>query len=316
MMSYSGKVKSELLKPDDLNKEEALSLLAAIMKVAGTMSISGRSLGFRVITENAGIARFIFRLAKEKLKLDLNIIVSKGTSLKKKNTYIVSFDNLLDVKGFLLETGILSLKEEGMVLDASVPYKFRKEDEVKRAYIRGSFLGSGSLSDPEKQYHMEFVTRSLEYAEDLKELLGEYDIRAGIIERKGSQVVYIKEGEGIVDMLNIIGAHNALLELENIRIMKDMRNNINRIVNCETANLSKTVNAAIRQIESIKQIKEEYGLERLPENLREIAEKRLEYPDLSLKELGELLDPPVGKSGVNHRLRKLEKIAGEIEGGK
>lgn len=115
-----------------------------------------------------------------------------------------------------------------------------------------------------------------------------------------------------MDILNIMGAHSCLLELENIRIMKEMRNNVNRLVNCETANLSKTVNAAVRQVESIKFIQSKIGLKRLPQNLREIAELRLEYPDESLKELGEMLDPPVGKSGVNHRLRKIEKIAEEL----
>ena len=127
-----------------------------------------------------------------------------------------------------------------------------------------------------------------------------------------SFIVYIKEGEQIVDILNIMGAHSCLLELENIRIMKEMRNNVNRLVNCETANLSKTVNAAVRQVESIKIIQSKIGLKRLPQNLREIAELRLEYPDESLKELGEMLDPPVGKSGVNHRLRKIEKKAEEL----
>lgn len=315
-MSYASKVKSELLKIDDLSKEEALSLLSAIMKVSGTMSISGRSLGFRITTENAAIARFIFKIGKEILNLPLKVIVSKGSSIKKRNSYIISFHEVENIKDFLLLTGIMSENEEGLMLDASVPYSFRNNEENKKAYIKGSFLGSGSLSNPEKQYHMEFVTRSPEYAKDLQELLLDYGVKSGVIERKGSFVVYIKDGEGIVDMLNIMGAHNSLLELENVRIMKDMRNNINRIVNCETANLSKTVNASLRQIDSIRLIKEEYGLERLQDNLREIAELRLKFPDLSLKELGEMLDPPVGKSGVNHRLRKLEKMARELEGGK
>ena len=170
----------------------------------------------------------------------------------------------------------------------------------------------GSISNPEKTYHLEFVTHSEEYAVDLSKLINSYGLNSKVIQRKNSYIIYIKEGEQIVDLLNIIGAHSCLLELENIRIMKEMRNNVNRLVNCETANLSKTVNAAVRQVESIKLIQSQIGLQRLPKNLREIAELRLNYPDESLKELGEMLDPPVGKSGVNHRLRKIEKIAEEL----
>ena len=147
---------------------------------------------------------------------------------------------------------------------------------------------------------------------DLRDLINSFNLRSKVIQRKNSFIIYIKESEQISDLLSIMGAHSALFELENIRIMKEMRNNVNRLVNCETANLSKTVNAAVRQVESIKFIQSEIGLKRLPKNLREIAELRLNYPDESLKELGEMLDPPVGKSGVNHRLRKIEKIAGEL----
>lgn len=171
------------------------------------------------------------------------------------------------------------------------------------------------MSNPEKAYHLEFVVNSLELAEELKELINSYGLTSKVIARKNSHIVYLKEGEQIVDILSIIGAYNSLFEFENVRIVKDMRNNVNRLVNCETANLSKTVNAAVRQVESIKLIEKEIGLKRLSKPLRDIAELRLEYPDESLKELGEMLDPPVGKSGVNHRLRKIEKIADELRKG-
>ena len=150
---------------------------------------------------------------------------------------------------------------------------------------------------------------------DLCKLINSFGLNSKVIQRKNSFIIYIKEGEQIVDLLNIVGAHTSLLELENIRIMKEMRNNVNRLVNCETANLSKTVNAAVRQVESIKLIQSTIGLQRLPKNLKEVAELRLSYPDESLKELGEMLNPPVGKSGINHRLRKIEKIAEEIRSG-
>lgn len=206
------------------------------------------------------------------------------------------------------------LKEEGDIfsLDYSIPRDMVRTDLLKRAYIRGAFLGGGSISNPEKTYHLEFVTHNDVYAGDLSSLINEYGLNSKIIQRKNSFIVYIKEGEQIVNLLSIMGAYSALLKLENIRIMKDMRNNVNRLVNCETANLSKTVNASVRQTESIKLIQRRIGLNRLPENLREIAELRLNYPDESLKELGEMLKPKVGKSGVNHRLRRIEKIAEEL----
>jgi len=217
----------------------------------------------------------------------------------------------VDVKGLLQELGII--ENDGLFnIHYGVPDKIIKNESCKRAYIKGAFLGGGSISNPEKTYHLEFVTHDQDYANELSDLINSYKLNSKVIQRKNSFVIYLKEGEQIVDLLNIIGAHNALLELENIRIMKEMRNNVNRIVNCETANLSKTVNAAVRQVESIKLIQNEIGLDRLPKNLKEVAKLRLAFPDESLKELGAMLNPPVGKSGVNHRLRRIEKIADEL----
>ena len=156
---------------------------------------------------------------------------------------------------------------------------------------------------------MEFVTNSSDYADNLSSLINSFDLASKVIKRKGSYVVYIKEGSQISDLLNIMGAHQALLKFEDIRVFKDVRNNINRIVNCETANLSKTIDASLRQVTNIKYIDERIGIEKLPENLQELALLRLENRDASLKELGEKLNPPVGKSGVNHRFRKIDKIA-------
>jgi len=179
----------------------------------------------------------------------------------------------------------------------------------RKAFLRGAFLAGGSISDPEKTYHLELTSRTRLQAQQLSRILGTFKLKARIIMRKGSFVTYLKEGENIVDFLNIIGAHSALMELENVRILKGMRNTVNRIVNCETANLEKTVNASIRQVENIKYIAENIGFDTLPESLRDIAELRLEYNDANLVELGQLLTPPIGKSGVNHRLRKLDQIA-------
>lgn len=182
----------------------------------------------------------------------------------------------------------------------------------KRAFIRGAFLSAGSISNPNKGYHFEIVCTSLPQAKQIQSAMNSFEADAKIVTRKKNQVVYVKEGTHIVDLLNVMGAHEALMNLENVRIVKEMRNSVNRQVNCETANISKTVNAAVRQIEDIVYIRDHMGLESLPDHLREMALLRLKYPDVPLKELGSYLNPPVGKSGVNHRLRKLSKIAEEM----
>ena len=314
-MSFSAKVKGEICRYTDISKEEALAELSAIMKGSGTIGFSGKGLSFRITTENPASARHIFTILKEHFDIHSKLMVKKSNSLKKNNIYMVLIDEEMGVRDLLQETGIFKEIDGVLTIDYKIDPEMVKTEEYKKAYIRGAFIGGGSVTNPEKTYHLEFVTHSEEYAIDLCKLINSFGLNSKVIQRKNSFIIYIKEGEQIVDLLNIIGAHTSLLELENIRIMKEMRNNVNRLVNCETANLSKTVNAAVRQVESIKLIQSSIGLQRLPKNLQEVAELRLSYPDESLKELGEMLDPPVGKSGINHRLRKIEKIAEEIRSG-
>ncbi|MCI7322461.1 MAG: DNA-binding protein WhiA [Lachnospiraceae bacterium] len=182
----------------------------------------------------------------------------------------------------------------------------------KRAFIRGAFMAAGSITDPSKSYHFEIVCRSVDQALQLQELMASFEADAKIVERKDRYVVYLKEGSQIVDMLNVMEAYVSLMNLENVRILKEMRNSVNRKVNCETANINKTVSAAVRQLEDIKKIRDTIGFDQLPGPLSQMAQIRLEHPDASLKELGIYADPPVGKSGVNHRLRKLSAIAEEL----
>ncbi len=282
--------------------------------MSGTINIGNKAgMGFKVLTENPAIARRTFTLIKSIFGKQTEIMVKKNNSLKKNNVYIVSITPEIGAKDILIEAGILHESKDGELgLFSEISPSIIKNDCCRRAYLRGAFLGGGSISNPEKTYHMEFVSSTIEQAEDLMKLINSFSPNAKVIQRKNSYVVYLKEGNQIIDILSIIGAHTALLELENVRIYKEVRNNVNRLVNCETANLNKTVDAAVRQIESIKLIKEKCGLKRLSESLREVAELRLNYPDISLKEMGEMLSPPIGKSGVNHRLRKIEKIAEEL----
>ncbi|MBQ8913202.1 MAG: DNA-binding protein WhiA [Lachnospiraceae bacterium] len=182
----------------------------------------------------------------------------------------------------------------------------------KQSFIRGAFIARGSVTDPEKGYHFEIVCDTEELALLLIDIIKDFEIEAKLVERKKSYVVYIKDGSMIVDLLNVMGAHMSLMDMENVRILKDVRNRVNRKVNCETANLNKTVNAAVKQIEDIQYIEKTKGLKYLPDGLRLIAEIRLEEPELSFYDLGQKMTPPLGKSGVNHRLRKISEIAGEL----
>ncbi|MGL4450906.1 MAG: DNA-binding protein WhiA [Sarcina sp.] len=312
-MSFSSKVKGEICRYNDISKEEALSEITAIMKVSGTLAFSGKGLKFRITTENPASARLAFSILKEYFSIHAKLMVKKSNSLKKNNIYMVVIDEEMGVKNLLEMAGILTEVDGILSLDYSIDNKFVDTEDKKRAFIRGAFIGGGSISNPEKTYHLEFVAHSEEFANDLKNIINHYKLNSKVIKRKNSFIVYIKEVEKIQDMLSVLGAHTCLLEMENIRIVKEMRNNVNRLVNCETANLSKTVNAAVRQVESIRYIDSTVGISRLPKNLQEVAYLRLENPEESLKELGEMLEPPVGKSGVNHRLRKIEKIAQELK---
>lgn len=190
--------------------------------------------------------------------------------------------------------------------------KLAELNDEKKDFLRRVFLLDGYIANPEKEYHLEILTDEKSLADIICEILKDYGITAKVIEKKYKFATYVKEADSIALFLNIIGAHKALFKFEDAKIVHEMNNQINRVVNCETANLSKIVNTAVRQIEAIKKIKDKVGFSNLPDNLREIAELRLNNPEISLSELGKILNPPLGKSGVNHRLKKLEEIANEL----
>jgi len=316
-MSFSSVTKNELSR---INLEDhccAMAELAALVRMNGSIQLTGmQNLNIKFTTENAAIARRIFSILKMIYKTEIEVMVRRNKQLKKNNNYLIVIHDKDISQKVLFDVGFIREDRSNLFNPSyTMPEKLIQKRCCKRSYIRGSFLGGGSMSNPEKTYHLEFVTNNEEHARDLRDVINTFDLSAKIIQRKDNFVVYLKEGEQIVDLLNIIGAHQALLKLEDIRVLKDVRNNINRLVNCETANLEKTIEASMRQIEGIKLIEKKMGINKLPDNLREIAELRLSYPDSSLKEIGELLSPPIGKSGVNHRFRKIEEIANDLRGG-
>ncbi len=298
-MSFSGTVKEELATHISPARHCQLAELSALIHFCGSRCGDGRHLALE--TENQAVVRKCFTLIKKTFNIEI-VVQTNGRLLPDDTAErkVVQALHLADADGELME------------LDAPVNTLLIKNTCCARAYLRGAFLCAGSMSDPEKSYHLEFVCGRRAQAEQIQSIIQEFQIEAKIIKRKKYHIVYLKEGAGIVDLLNVMEAHVSLMKLENLRIVKEMRNSINRRVNCETANISKTVTAASKQTEDILLIRDRYGFENLPDNLRQMAEVRLEYPDAALKELGEYLEPKVGKSGVNHRLRKLSEIADAI----
>jgi len=310
-MSFSTETKNELARIFPEKYCCRVGELAALTRLNGTMQIDeNQQVSLVITTESSPVARKIFRLYKELYNIEPKIHIQRKKQFKKNILYSVRVGSSPKMMRILKELGVLG--DDGKILPGIIKALTKKKC-CRRSYLRGIFLGAGSINNPEGNYHLELITNNSLFAQEVVKLMDQFpELQAKISQRKKSYIVYLKESEQIAAFLNIIGAHRTLLEFENIRVIKDMRNKVNRLVNCDTANLKKAVEASLRQIKQIKLIEEKMGLKKLSPRLREIARLRLENPDSSLKELGEMLEPPVGKSGVNHRLRKIEAIAEKL----
>lgn len=299
-MSFAGKVKRELQEQIGKAKHCQIAELAALFAVCGQIIMEENgTYHVKFATENLTVARKCFMLVKRVLRCVPDVSVSG------KHTYCVHVLDNQDAENFMKAIRVM----DGALLVAD---DLIDRQCCKRAFLRGIFLATGSVADPNSGYQLELVVASQGRATRIQEIMGIFGLEVKIISRKNKYIVYMKDGASIVDFLNVIGAHVALMEFENVRIVREMRNSINRQVNCETANIKKTVSAASRQTADIQYIHDTIGFGKLSENLSQIARVRLNNPDVSLKELGEMLDPPIGKSGVNHRLRKLSEIANDL----
>lgn len=315
-MSFSSKVREELSNHIPEARHCQIAEIAAIFGMCGRVIYTERGkIYIKIHTENIFVARKYFTLLQKSFNINSDVSVKRNIFLKKSRIYTVAVaDDTLSRK--------ILLAARLMTPDGEIEENCSLTDNLiiqnpccKRAFLRGSFLASGSISDPEKTYHFEIACTDGKKAGLLQAMMVSFGIDAKIILRKKYYVVYVKEGSQIVDMLNIMEAHVSLMELENIRIAKEIRNSVNRQVNCETANINKTVSAAVKQVEDITYIKNTVGFGELSEGLQEMANLRLAYPEATLQELGKLLSTPVSKSGVNHRLRKLSQIANELRDG-
>lgn len=309
-MSFAAETKKELTQIEE-NAANTRSELQAILALGASFVTLENRRQMLVETENVATARRIYTSLKGQFDARPEVIVRKKMRLKKNNIYAVRLTGG-QAEGVLAELGYKAAIEDGPLTSVWVE---PGDDESKRAFLRGAFLAGGSVNAPgSPSYHLEMYSASKVLAERILEYMNEYQLHARLTPRKKGYIVYLKEGEKIVDFLNLIGAVRALLKFEDTRILKGMRNQVNRLVNCETANLNKTISAAVRQLETIQYIEHRTGLEQLPEHLREVALARIRYPEATLQELSKRLGNRVSKSGLNHRFKKLEELANRLRG--
>lgn len=310
MVSYASDVKKELTSLP-VHPEHAKAELAAFLRMNGVLSLHDHQFSLDITTENPAIARRIFSLIKTAYGIEPLLIVSKKMKLKKNYQYLVRLQKqvheiLTDLEIFDSSNGLIT----------GIPEKIMSSEQRAMSYLRGAFLASGSVNNPEtSRYHLEIYSLYENHNQDLLKLMNNFFyLNAKETRRRSGYIVYLKEAEKIGDFLHVVGAVNAMLAFEDLRIMRDMRNSVNRLVNCDTANLKKTANAAAKQVEDIQLIEEKFGLENLPEKLTVLARFRLTHPELSLKEIAaQVPDGPISKSGVNHRFQKIREIAKQLK---
>lgn len=313
-MSFSSQTKEELIRLPLGKSCCTLSELSALTQTTGSLSFRG---GGRVrVTwrvESAALARRIFLLLRSRLNITPTLHFVQQARLGGQRTCVLTLEDQ-DAQKLLLALHMMEQDEDGTIsLRRTVPRHPMTRQCCRRAFLRGAFLGAGTMTSPEKGYHFEWIANEINLRQTLGKLLEKSELPFHEHERKGTNVVYLKGAQQIADVLALMGASGAMLQLENIRIQKQMRGDANRASNCDEHNAERMLNASEQQVEAIRRISLSRGLYTLPPALEQIARLRLEHTHMSLTELGQMMNPPVGKSGVNHRMRRLMAIAEEIE---
>jgi len=312
-MSFASEMKKNLCRIKSESLECQKAELSAIVRTNGQIHIlGGNKTNLSIKSENAAIARLIFTLVKKCFNVNVEIQTKKNFRKNKKNIYLISINNSTKILGDL---HILTNAKGFYQITNTINSNLVESVDAKKAYLRGIFLGGGSVNNPKKEYHLELNVHNEIFGESIINLLNEFELKSKMISRKRNFVIYMKEGDHIVTFLNVIGAHKSLFEFENARTLKQVRNNVNRLVNCETANLTKTVNAAYRQVEAIENIMSKKGLDYLDTELQELALLRLANQECSLVELVKLYNGDISKSSMNYKLKKIEKISEKINKG-
>ena len=301
-MSYSSEVKNELARLEGQKPCCEKAELLGVLRLSGALVLRGKNIGIHFSTENAALARRVLQVLKSNYPVQTEVVITRSRRLKKNNRYQVEVIPDSNVAKALQELQILPSGEDER-------QNLLRKACCRKAFLRGVFMAGGSVSRPAGDYHLEIVTENEELARLIVKIMHGFSLSAKMTDRKNNYIVYLKDGDHITDFLSLIGAHQALLEFENVRIVKDMRNQVNRRVNCETANLNKVIRASVLQVACIRYLQEHGRYHLLPEKLKEAAELRLRYPDISLNELVEYTEGTVGKSGLNHRLKKIRQIA-------
>lgn len=306
-ISFAAQVKAELAH---LHTEQQCCQrmeLAGLLRAVGRVELQGNGrIAISLSTDSSPVARKIIRLIRSTFGVDYKLMVMRRRKLRKNLVYRVHIPHQDGLEAMLQACGLVD--GQG-ALSEWVDVPELAHDHCRRAYLRGTYQGTGWVSPPERQHHLEMVTTATEAADSLGQMLFGYGISVRLAVRKDSLILYIKDAEQIARFLNVVGAHQSLLHYEDVRVLKEMKNRVNRQVNAELANVAKVADAAARQAEALERLRTAGGLARLREPLRELAELRLNHPDASLKELGEMCHPPVGKSGVAHRMRQLMSLA-------
>lgn len=308
-MSFTSEVKDELARVPPTCSHCEKATLAALVRIEGTLFFSGQeTYRIEIATDVPSVARLIIKLLHELYHLKTNLTVRRSV-LHKTPNYLIEVPAQPHLASSLRDMGVLA---EAGGLELGIKQSLVAKECCTAAYLRGAFLGSGFVSDPRGDFHFEITVESEDLAEGWVELLERKNIKARVMRRRSSHMVYLKSGAAILEFLAFVGAHQSALSMENARVIKSVRNDVNRMTNAEIANQAKAANASVDQIYAIKEVLEAHGIENLPPALQEFIRLRVSYPDATLKELGERATPPLSKSAVYHRVRRIEQMAREL----
>lgn len=313
-MSFASETKNELARIMPEKKCCMLAEIAGFMRLAGSIKlVGGGRFEIMMTTQNAAVARHYKTLIKNYFSIDTSVGVGEGSAPRKGNSYVLSIgpENLSEQ--ILRETGILMVKEGMNVISDGIYDGLIKSKCCRKAYLRGAFLAAGTINNPEKEYHFEITIGTEKLAKEMRRVINSFaDISAKIVARKKGYGVYLKKGEQVRDTLGIMGASSQFLNFDNVMMIKGLKAESYRASNLIDANIDKSINASEKQIGWIKKIQEKRGLDFLSPKLREAAELRLQYPEIGIAELGQMMKPPLSKSGINNRLKRIENIAKEL----
>lgn len=318
-MSFASDTKNELARLEPEKKCCMLAEISGFLRVAGSIGLVGLGkFRIRISTENAAVARHYKKLLQDYFGIETKLEISEGKAVgkargTKKYAYGITIDEENLSEQILRETGMLLIKEGNNYFSDGIYSGIVRTKCCKKAYLKGVFMGAGTMSDPEKSYDLEFVLNTDTMAQDLKKLINSFvDLSCKTVKRGKHYIVYMKKADHIRDTLAIMGASNQVFSMEETRIKKSMVNSAKRSVNCDNANMDRSIEASMKQIAAIKKLDAAIGMSALPEKLRQAAQLRLENPDYSIAALGELCDPPLKKSGMNKRIKKIEELAAKL----